>query len=155
MRHLSALVLIILFAIMPSCRFFGGKGSAKKKAEAALMARYDSTRVADSIRKVQENMIAIENANLEAAKKAEEENAGLGAKFKYNIIVGSFITPEYAKTLQAEYKKQGYDPSIIKVQGSRFELVSAESHDSFRKAVSRLKQFQDTIQIDSWMYIKK
>jgi hypothetical protein len=153
MRHLLAFILIVLLAIMPSCKYFGGKGSAKKKAEAALMARYDSTRVADSIRKVQEDLIAIENANLEAARLAEEEKAALNKK--YNIIVGSFITPEYARNLVEEYKKQGYNPLIIKVEGSRFELVSAETHDSFRKAVARLKEFQDTIQIDSWMYIKK
>jgi len=153
MRHLFALILIVLLAIMPSCKYFGGKGSAKKKAEAALMARYDSTRVADSIRKVQDDLIAIENANLEAARLAEEEKAALSKKF--NIIVGSFITPEYARNLVEEYKKQGYNPQIIKVEGSRFELVSAETHDSFRKAVARLKEFQDTIQLDSWMYIKK
>jgi hypothetical protein len=153
MRHLSALTLIVLLAIMPSCRFFGGKGSAKKKAEAALMARYDSTRVADSIKKVQDDLIAIENANLEAARKAEEEKAALAKK--YNIIVGSFITPEYASGYLEVFKKKGYDASIIKVEGSRFELVSAEAHDNFRKAVERLKEFQDTIQIDSWMYIKK
>jgi hypothetical protein len=154
MRHLSALILIVLLAIMPSCKYFGGKGSAKKKAEAALMARYDSTRVADSIRKVQADLLALENANLEAARIADEKSA-FDAKFKYNIIVGSFITPEYAKNLFEEYKKQGYDPRIIKVEGSKFELVAAESHESFRKAANRLKEFQDTIQVDSWMYIKK
>ena len=33
---------------------------------------------------------------------------------KYNIIVGSFITPEYAKGLAEDYRKQGYDSKIIK-----------------------------------------
>jgi hypothetical protein len=154
MRHLLAFIFIVLLAIMPSCKYFGGKGSAKKKAEAAMLARQDSIRVADSIRKVQDELMAIENANLEAARQAEEAKA-LEAKFKFNIIVGSFITPEYAKNLFEDYKKQGYDARIIKVEGSRFELVAAESHESFRKAVARLKEFQDTIQVDSWMYIKK
>jgi hypothetical protein len=153
MRHLLAIIFIIILAIMPSCRFFGGKGSAKKKAEAALMARYDSTRVADSIKKVQEDLRAIEMANLEAARKAEEEKALSDRKF--NIIVGSFITPEYARLYLEEFKNKGYDARIIKVEGSRFELVSAEAHDNFRKAVQRLKEFQDTIQLDSWMYINK
>ena len=59
------------------------------------------------------------------------------------------------KDLQKFTGKQGYDAKILKKEGSRFELVSAEGHDSFRKAVARLKEFQDTIQIDAWMYIKK
>jgi hypothetical protein len=41
------------------------------------------------------------------------------------------------------------------MEGGRFELVSAEAHDSFRKAVARLKEFQETIEVDAWMYIKK
>ena len=28
--------------------------------------------------------------------------------------------------MQKIYRKQGYDPKIIKMEGSRFELVSAE-----------------------------
>jgi hypothetical protein len=53
------------------------------------------------------------------------------------------------------YRKHGYDPKIIKMEGSKFELVSVEAFDSFTKAVSRLKQVQDTVQFEAWMYIKK
>jgi hypothetical protein len=79
----------------------------------------------------------------------------LESKFKYNIIVGSFITPEYAKGLTEEYRKQGYDPKILKMDGSQFELVAIEAYDSFTKAVSRLEKFKDTVQLESWLYIKK
>jgi len=41
----------------------------------------------------------------------------------------------------------GYDAKIIKMEGSRFELVTAESHDNFRRAVNRLNQFQDTVRL--------
>jgi hypothetical protein len=75
-------------------------------------------------------------------------------RFRYNIIVGSFITPQYALDYAEFYRKQGYDSRILKVEGSRFELVSAEVHENFSKAVARLKQFQDTVAIDAWMYIR-
>ena len=77
------------------------------------------------------------------------------SKKTFNIIVGSFITPEYAKVYAEGYRKQGYDPKIIMKEGSKFELVSIEAYDSFRKAFSRLKQFQDKIQIESWLFINK
>jgi len=137
---------------MPSCKFFGKKG-AREKAQAALLAQQDSIRVADSIRKVQDQLLALENAKLDSIRISEE--ARIAMESRYNIIVGSFITPQYAKDLQAEYVKQGYNAQIIKVTGSRFEFVAAEGHKSFRTAVDRLKQFQDTIQLDAWMYIKK
>lgn len=156
MRHLFALVLILLLVIFPSCKYFKG-GLFGKKADtmAVWQARQDSTRVADSIKAVQDRLMAIENARLDSARKADEERLAWESKYKYNIIVGSFITPEYAKELLEVYRKRGYEPRIIKMEGSRFELVSAEANDNFRKALSRLKTFQDTVEINAWMYIKK
>ncbi|MCX6325205.1 MAG: hypothetical protein NT144_00940 [Bacteroidia bacterium] len=157
MRHLSAIFLIVLLVILPSCKFFKGKGLFGRKADtmAVWQARQDSTRVVDSIRKVQDRLMAIENAKIDSARKANDERLAWESKQKYNIIVGSFITPEYAKGLAEVYRKKGYDTKILKMEGSRFELVSAEAHESFRKAAARLKEFQYSIEVDAWMYIKK
>ena len=157
MRHLSVVFLILLLAVAPSCNFFKNKGLFGKKAKtlAALLAQQDSVRVADSIRKVQEQMLAIENAKLDSIRLDAETRQASLKKSKYNIIVGSFITPEYAKNLAETYREQGYDTKIFKMEGSNFELVSAESHESLRKAISRLQQFQDTVEIDAWMYIRE
>ena len=77
------------------------------------------------------------------------------SKNRYNIILGSFVTPEYARNFSADLSKKGYKARIIKLEGTNFELVSAEGHDSFMNAKSRLKQFQDTVSIDAWLYILK
>jgi hypothetical protein len=157
MRHLSVIILIGLLVVLPSCKHFKGGGLFGRKANktALLQAKLDSTRVADSIRKAQDDLQALENEKLLSQQKAEEERVAAENKFKYNIIIGSFITPEYAKGLAEVYRQKGYDPKIIKVEGSRFELVSAEAFESLRKAVSRLKEYQATVELDSWIYIKK
>lgn len=156
MRLLTGLVLLLILAMTPSCKFFKGKKLFRKKADtmAVWQVKQDSIRVADSIKAVQEALLAKENARLDSLRVIEEKNAWEN-KYKYNIIVGAFITPEYAIAHSDEYRQRGYETRIIKVEGSRFELVSAEAHDSFRKAVSRLQQFQDTVEINAWMYIKK
>jgi predicted Zn-dependent peptidase len=155
MRHFAAILLILLLAFMPSCKNFKIKKLFHKKADKLLVlqAQQDSIRAVDSIRKVQERLLAIETARLDSVRLAEEARLALASK--YNIIVGSFITPEYAKAWVEEYRSRGYDPKIIKMENSRFELVSAETHESVRKAISRLNQFQDTVQVDAWIYIKK
>lgn len=155
MRHLTALVLIIMLAILPSCKYFKGKKlfGKKDKVMAEYLANQDSIRVADSLKKVQEQLLAMETARLDSIRLNVEAQKALASK--YNIIVGSFITPEYAKAWSKEYHNRGYEAQIIKMEGSRFELVTAETHENFRKAVARLHQFQDTVQIDAWMYIKK
>ena len=88
---------------------------------AIMKAHEDSIRVADSIRKVQDRLLAIEIARLDSLKKADETRLAWESNYKYNIIVGSFITPEYAKGLTEEYRKQGYDPKILKMEGKRNE----------------------------------
>ncbi len=157
MKHSSLLVLILLMVLFPSCKFLKEKGIIGKKdrALAKMMAVQDSIRVADSLKQVQEKLMAIENAKLDSLRKVEEERLALEAKLKYNLIVGSFLTPEYAKELSEEYRKMGYNPQIIKIDESNFQFVAAEAHNSFNTAVARLRQFQDTVQIDTWMFIKK
>ena len=156
MRPLSAVVLILILAVEPSCNYFKNKGLFGKKAKTleALRAQQDSIRVADSIQKVQDQLLANENAKLDSVRLAEEATQVSQRTNKYNIIIGSFITPEYAKNLAEAFRKQGYDTKILKMERSSFELVSAESHTSLNKAVTRLRQFQDTLQSDAWIYIK-
>lgn len=152
MRQISALVFIALIVVLPSCKFFNSKGK-KQKALIELKARQDSINIADSLRKVEDQMLALENARIDSLNRAEEKR--LAMESKYNIIVGAFITPEYARGFAEEYRKLGYDAQILRMNGSKFELVAAEGHKSFRKAVDRLSAFQDTVSIDAWMYIKK
>jgi cell division protein FtsN len=157
MRHLSVILLIGLLIILPSCKYFKGGGLFGKKARtmAILKAQEDSIRIADSLQKVKDHLMVIENAKLDSARKADEVRLTMESRYKYNIIVGSFITPEYAEGLKEVYRKNGYDPKIIKMEGGKFELVSVEAFDNFRKALSQLKQIQDTVQLEAWMYIKK
>jgi hypothetical protein len=157
MRHLSAILIIGLLVIIPSCKYFKASGLFGRKARtmAILKAQEDSIRVADSLQKISDQLKSIENAKLDSLRKADEIQLKMESRYKYNIIVGSFITHEYAKGLTEEYRNLGYDPKIIKAEGSRFELVSVEAYDNFRKAALRLKQFQDTVQVEAWMYIKR
>ncbi len=147
----------MLLMLLPSCKYFKGGGLFGKKADrtAVLQARQDSTRVADSLNKVKNELQVLENENLAAAQKAEVEQKAQEPKYRYNIIVGSFETPENAKRLADVYRQKGYDPEIIKMEGGKFDLVSAEAHDSFRKAAARVREFQESIELDAWVYIKK
>lgn len=113
-------------------------------------AKQDSIRIADSLRKAQEFIQARENARLDSIRKAEEELLNAGSR--YNIIVGSFITPEYAASMADEYTRMGYQAKVLKPAGSKFQFVAAEGHEDIRTAAKRLAAFQDTVQMESWIY---
>ena len=146
------LVILIPFT---SCKWLKEKGIFGRKVDtmAVWQAKQDSIRIADSLKAVQERM-ALENQRLEQERLAEQQRLEWERKYKYNIIVGSFITPEYARNCLADYQAKGYtNARIIPLENTRFEMVSAEAHDNFRTAVNRLKQFQDTVAFDAWLYI--
>ena len=146
---------MVLLVILPSCKYFKGQKlfGKKQKTLVELRAKQDSIRVVDSIRKAHERLEAIEIAKVDSLKKADMER--LARESKYNIIVGSFLTHEYASGLADAYRKQGYDAQVLKLPDSKFELVAAEGHKSFNKAVTRLNAFQDTVLIDAWLFIRK
>lgn len=126
-------------------------GRKKADTTGVWLARQDSLRVIDSIRKAQEAIAAIESARQDSIRLAEEAKL----TFKFHIIVGSFYTPEYAKRLADEYKSKGYNIHILQMKGSRFQLVSAEAFDKFRPALNKLQDYQENIMPDAWLYIDK
>jgi hypothetical protein len=130
---------------------FGRKG----KKLAVLLAQQDSIRVADSLKRVQNRLKAMEEARLDSIKLAEDERMLLETRQKYNIVVGSFLNHDNAVKWLEEYRNQGFDPEIIQMHDSGFELVVAESFERFSTAAVRLDYFQDEIDIDSWLFIRK
>jgi hypothetical protein len=155
MKPLIAILIIVLLITTPSCKWLKKKGIIGKKAriEAEMKQQQKNARIADSLKKVQEQLLAIEKARLDSISKADQEKMEWENTNRYNIIIGSFITPEYARSYSAEFDARGYKTRLIKLEGTQFEMVSAEAHDNFRTAVERLKQFQDTVAYDAWLYI--
>jgi hypothetical protein len=146
MRLLSLTFLTFLVITANSCRFFNGEKN-KLKILAEEKARQDSLRVADSIRKAYD-LAARETVRTDSLMKQER----LARENKFSIIVGSFHTSSYARTMAAEFEHKGYSPRIIKPMGSNFELVSAEGHEQYRSALKRLKIFQDSLGGTPWIY---
>ena len=157
MRQFSIVLITLLLILSPSCKNIRERGLFGRKAKTLemLRAQQDSIRVADSLKRAENRLRAIEEARLDSLIQAEQERAAKEARNKYNIIVGSFLTPEFARLWAEEYRKQGYDTRIVRMDGSQFDLVVAESYDRFSKAMERLDAFQDTVDIDAWLYIFK
>jgi len=154
MKYVAGFIVVILLVLSPSCKWLKSKGIFGHKADTmiAWKARQDSIRVIDSVRKAQKRLLAIENARKDSLKKAQDE---WNLKNKFNIIIGSFITPEYATKYAADFAAKGYKTRIMPLEGTKFQMVSAEAHESFRTAVNRLKEFQDNVVIDAWIYVLK
>lgn len=155
MKYLSIILVLLIFATAPSCKFLREKKiiGRKKTEQAELLEKQRQARIADSLKKVRELNEARESARLDSIRIAEEQRLAMASR--YNIVVGAFITPEYARQWADEYRSRGYNPEIIQMEGGRFELVVAEAYENAGEAIRRVNQFQDTVQIDAWIYSKK
>lgn len=148
-----SLVLIILTG---SCKFIEEKGwfgKSKVDTTAVWQARQDSIRVAESRQAEIEHMKAVEQARLDSLQAVEQAQREQEQRLRYHIIVGSFLTPEFAEDFKTYYQSMGYDAKIIDGPENRFRLVSAEAHDNLNRAINRLVQYQDTVNFESWLYI--
>lgn len=155
MRHIIVFLVIMMLVLTPSCKWLREKGLIGRKADTMIVwkMKQENLRKEDSIRKAQDKIMAIEKARLDSLNAADNNMKEWDSKYKYNIVIGSFITPEYARNYSAEFNAKGYNTRIIKLEGTQFEMVSAEAHENLGTAVSRLKEFQDTVAYDSWLYI--
>jgi hypothetical protein len=155
MKQIAVIGLIMIIVLFPSCKWLKKMGFLGKNADtmAVWLAKQDSIRVSDSLKAVQSRLLALENARLDSIRKVEKAQSDFEGRFKYNIILGSFITPEYARRFSADLAKMGFRTRLINLAGTKFEMVSAEAHDNLRDALTRLKQFQDTVSPDAWIYI--
>ena len=151
-------LILIIFAIsmaFSSCKFVKEKGwFGMKNADTmdAYLRKQDSIHIADSINKVIAEQRAIEQARQDSINKAELERLERLTRFKYHIVVGSFLTPQFADEWSVYYNSIGYGTEILKA-GNEFNLVSARKYDNMNDAVYDLERFKDTVQVDAWVYI--
>lgn len=152
--------IIILFAIsiaFSSCNFVKKKGwfgLGDADTLVAYQIRLDSLHRVDSIQKVIARQNAIEQARQDSINRVEQQRLDRLAQFKYHIIVGSFLTPQFADEWSVYYNSMGYGTEILKAS-NEFNLVSARKYDNMKDALIDLGHFKDTVQIDAWVYINE
>ncbi|MBS0010749.1 MAG: hypothetical protein KFF49_05035 [Bacteroidales bacterium] len=149
-------ILVAILMLTSSCKFIKEKGwFGKSKADtmAVWLARQDSIRAVEARQAELENERMREQARIDSIQAAEQAQLEWESRFKYHIIVGGFITPEYADDYLAYYRSMGFDAEIIDGPDKRFQLISAERHNDRNRAIRRLYQYQDTVDFESWLYI--
>ena len=152
------MILITGILSLPSCRYFERWGffSNRSLKKALLWAKQDSTRVADSLKRIaifKNSAKVIVQDSLEPDRY--KNNSVESIKNKYHIIVGSFTNAENARLREREYFSKGYKPDLISTtgrSGNKIELVSVRSFENFPAANEFLKAFKRDIDSTAWVY---
>lgn len=157
MRHYTSILVIVAVIFSSSCKSPGERGVSGKKQKTLemLKAEQDSVLRADSLKRNERRLQAIEEARRDSIKLAEQELQTNVTGSKYNIVVGSFFTPDNARKKAEEYRAQGYKAKVIVTEGNNNELVVIESYDQLSKAEERLRFIQSNVKKDAWIYVLK
>lgn len=151
MKKLYMVLLAGMVLLTPSCDFAKSINPFGKKAREAeaLRQQQEAFRVADSIRVANEQAALEQQRQAELARQAEQEALELS---RYHVIVGSFLTPEYADHWLRHITELGYNAKIVGMNGGRWRLVSANSFPDIHGAYNALEEIQNNINGDAWVY---
>ena len=152
MKRLPLVFLAAVLLLTPSCDFMKSINPfGKKSREAeALRQQQEAFRIADSIRVVKEKEAEAERIRQAELAQVAEEQAVVAAG--YHVIVGSFLTPEYADAWLEHIKSFGYDAQLVGMNGGRWQLVSAQAFPNLHQAWNALGTVQDRINGEAWVY---
>ena len=151
MKRLITVLLACMLLLTPSCKFMKSINPfGKKEREAeAIRKQQEAFRIADSIKVAAEQAAREKERQAEIARLAQQEAMELS---RYNIIVGSFLTPEYADGWLDHVTKLGYDAKIVEMDGGRWRLVSVNSYETLKDAWNALPRYQTEVQGDAWIF---
>lgn len=153
MKRLITVLMAVMLLLTPSCKFIKNNNPFGKKAReaVALQQQQEAFRRADSIKVAAAEIAREQELQAELTRIAEQE-AAAKAREKYHIIVGSFLTPDYAASWLNHCKEMGYDAKIVSMNGGRWNLVSADSYQTVREAWNALPSFESNFEMGAWIY---
>ena len=153
MKRLITVLMAAMLLLTPSCKFIKDNNPFGRKARQAeaLQKQQEAFHRADSIKVANELMAQEEARQAELVRIAQQE-AEEKARENYHLIVGSFLTPDYAASWLTHCKDMGYNAKIVAIDGGRWNLVSADSYQTARDAWNALPSFLNTFEAGAWVY---
>jgi cell division protein FtsN len=143
------LPLLLLALIASGCKFFKGKSGKDVDSTAILQAKQDSINRVEA-QKIEMARAAREQAIQDSLRRVQEYNA----KFRYNIIVGSFKVPTNADSWQMQVEKMGFKNTKIVQSSNGFRMVSIGAYESYSKAFNQINKINEGLAepIEMWIY---
>jgi cell division septation protein DedD len=164
-RGLPFIITILLLLLLPAYIFLRKNGFVffenKGRIKEILRVQQESNHVADSLKKIEITSGVLKNKQQDSmVKPVKEENPLKAAETEstYFIIVGSFSNKGNTKQTSENYRRRGFETSIISAtnrNGVKIKLVSVKAFKNLNEAEEYLKEFKEKSDPAAWIYSKK
>ena len=154
---LSFFLLTSFVFLISSCDFFQSKNLFSDDEDSLMLyeKKQDSLMFVDSIEKLQNQLASIQQEHHKLLDSIKSSKAGESSKsgYKFHIIVGSFRNKEYLDSYNQYIQEKGFKTRILKNKYG-FKLISVESTNRWKSAVSTLENIRGDIEETAWIYIE-
>lgn len=139
-------ILLVIVLFTNACNYFKNKNEGMVK-----VSEIEKLRIADSLKFVNE----LNRIKEESAKRIDSLNSVyVYPVYTYYVITGSFKNPANAENYANDMMNLGYKSHIITISNG-FHLVSASSGDDPGQANEALRNIQQSVNPEAWIFVNK
>ncbi len=136
---------VIILSFLGSCKYFNKKDAANATITVEQQRINDSIKFANELNMLKED----------SQKRIDSLNmACSNPSYTYYVITGSFKNPANAENYAGQMMNLGYKSHIITISNG-FHLVSASSGDDLNQSTEALRNIQQTINQEAWLFVNK
>lgn len=148
------ILYIVISVLITGCKYFEEKRLFSKKVDTLINYAEESSESedTDSTALLQEtDNIVLENEISSDSLADIDDSKYYHSDYKYHIIVGSFLIPEYAERYADKLRAMGYNPEIV-LRDDGFHMVAARSYNELSASISGLQTVKAELSTKAWIY---
>ena len=151
MKTLRLIAIIMIVFSLSSCKFFKQKKWFSKDVDTLLTTEAPKGPEPDT---THIETIVQETEPISSPVVSNEPTYGYGND-KFYMVVGSFLSEQFANKYAKKIQEQGYQPQIIYSNSLGFYRVSAKSYNDYKTAVNDIENFRNNVTPRAWVHVKK
>jgi hypothetical protein len=151
------LLYIVILLLVEGCKYFEEKRLFSKKVDTLINYAEGIDDSADTV--IQDTVTGLDTDIMESQITSESSEDIYNPEYyhsdyKYHVIVGSFLIPEYAERYAEKLEAMGYKPEII-LRDDGYHMVSAHASNELTACNAGLSSIKAEITQGAWIYEMK
>ena len=148
------LLYIVISVLIVGCKYFEEKRLFSKKVDTLINYAEESSEPEeiDSLEILTGTDEIISEKDISADSLTSIYNSKYShSDYKYHLVVGCFLIPEYAERYADKLRAMGYNPEIV-LRDDGYHMVSARYFNELSASINELQTVKAELSSQAWIY---
>ncbi len=148
------LLYIVISVLIVGCKYFEEKRLFSKKVDTLINYAEESIEPEeiDSSEILTGTDEIISEKDISADSQTSIYNSKYShSDYKYHLVVGCFLIPEYAERYADKLRAMGYNPEIV-LRDDGYHMVSARYFNELSASINELQTVKAELSSQAWIY---